>query len=227
MHNKKILINMNTQGCIIAGNEHDFKAIATCIANAQYFVPCNSYNLYGIDFSITPQLLTALQTILPNINEVLSVFNTTEYNVVYATTAQLNWVQNTTAPFAFILNTNGLAITNGLLFDANSTYTNEDITFETILKKELKIVVSSVAKGNSDLEVMQTAIHLRPYLRTFNDEGRACFSEVIKNEYGDKTITEIVNYYAQKINSNLVLLHRSNKLELELLFNKQLHVLLY
>lgn len=218
---------MNTQGCIIAGNEYDFKAIVTFIANAQHLVPCNSYNLYGINFTITPQLLITTQTILPNINEVLSAFNNTEYNVVYAPTAQLNWVQNNATPFAFVLNTNGLAITNGLLFDANSTYTNEDITFETILKKELKIVVSSVAKGNSDLEVMQTAIHLRPYVRAFNDEGRACFSEVIKNEYGDKTTTEIVNYYAQKINSNLVLLHRSNKLELELLFNKQLHLLLY
>ncbi len=218
---------MNIQGCIIAGNEREFKAIATFIANEQYITPCSSYHLYGVGFSILPELTVLLQAILPSVSNVLDVFNDTQHNVVYTTVAQLNWVQNNSTQFAFVLNTNALAITNGLLFNANYILNNTAVAFETIVKKELKIYVSSVAKGSSDLEVMQTAIHLRPYLRAFNEEQRMCFCEVIKNEYGDKTTTEIVNYYAQKINSNLVLLHRSNKLELELLFNKQLHLLLY
>ena len=218
---------MNIQGCIIAGNEREFKAIATFIANEQYITPCSSYHLYGVGFSILPELTVLLQAILPSVSNVLDVFNDTQHNVVYTTVAQLNWVQNNSTQFAFVLNTNALAITNGLLFNANYILNNTAVAFEKIVKKELKIYVSSVAKGSSDLEVMQTAIHLRPYLRAFNEEQRMCFCEVIKNEYGDKTTTEIVNYYAQKINSNLVLLHRSNKLELELLFNKQLHLLLY
>ncbi|MBC7412985.1 MAG: hypothetical protein H7331_11105 [Bacteroidia bacterium] len=218
---------MNIQGCIVAGNEQELNSIAAFIVNEQYIIPCNSYTLYGIDFNITPQLLIALQTILPNINKVDCAYNTNQYAVIYATNTQLNWVQKNSTQFAFIINNNGLAITNGLLFDTNATPNNNAIAFETVLKKELKIYVSGLAKGNSDLEVMQTAIQLRSYVHKFINEGRACFSEVIKNQHDDKTLTEIVNYYAQKTNSNLVLLQRSNKLMLELLFNKQYHILLY
>ena len=218
---------MNIQGCIVAGNEHELNAIVTFINKEQYIMPCNNYALFGIDFNITPQLLIAMQAILPNINKVDSAYNTSKNGVIYTTNTQLNWVQNNATQFAFIINNNMLAITNGLLFVANAIPNNKAVAFETVLKKELKIYVSSLAKGNSDLEVMQTAIQLRYQVQAFNEEGRSCFSEVIKNQHNDKTLTEIANYYAQKINSNLVLLHRSNKLILELLFNNQVHLLLY
>ncbi len=218
---------MNKQRCIVATTIADFLAIAHFITQQHAIVPCANYTVYSSNNQLlTTELLTQLHTVVPANYTIATTFNDSDVGTVFTTHTNLQWVQQyIKLSKVLIIGASNATITNAVVFAANTTPNVPQLA--NVLTTAVKTNVISLTKGNSDFEVMQTAHIIAPYIDGFRAENRECFSEIIKNEHSFKTCEEIINYYAQKVNSNFVILSHNNNLIIELLLNKSFHIMLY